>query len=62
MIEVRPLGMLNLIDQELQDQKIIAVPNRNPRYDEVHTLDKIFSHVRREIEHSSRYIRSWKAG
>jgi inorganic pyrophosphatase len=51
MIEVRPLGMLNLIDQDLEDQKIIAVPNRNPRYDEVHTLDQIFSHVRREIEH-----------
>src|SRR5260370_41765971 len=31
MVEVRPLGVLNLIDQNLRDEKIIAAPNRNPR-------------------------------
>ena len=51
LIEVRPLGVLNMVDQSAADQKIIAVPNRNPRYDEVQTLDQIFAHVRREIEH-----------
>src|SRR6266850_7126693 len=39
------------IDQDQTDQKILAVPNRNPRYDEIHTMDQIFIHVRREIEH-----------
>ena len=29
----------------------MAVPTRNPRYDEIHTMDQIFPHVRREIEH-----------
>lgn len=51
MIEVRPIGMLNMQDNEERDQKILAVPNRNPRYDQIYTLDQIFSHVRREIEH-----------
>jgi len=51
MIEVRPVGILNMVDDEEADQKIVAVPNRNPRYDEVHTMDQIFPHVRREIEH-----------
>ncbi|MEX2263813.1 MAG: inorganic diphosphatase [Bryobacteraceae bacterium] len=51
MIEVRPVGMLDMIDNTEADQKILAVPNRNPRYDQIHTLDQIFSHVRREIEH-----------
>jgi inorganic pyrophosphatase len=51
MIEVRPVGILNMIDQQEKDQKILAVPNRNPRYDEIHTIDQIFPHVRREIEH-----------
>src|SRR5207253_10689035 len=51
MIEVRPVGILNMIDQQASDQKILAVPNRNPRYDEIHTMDQIFPHVRREIEH-----------
>ena len=51
MIEVRPIGLLNMIDQQQSDQKVLAVPNRNPRYDEIHTIDQIFPHVRREIEH-----------
>jgi inorganic pyrophosphatase len=51
MIEVRPVGILNMVDNEEGDQKILAVPNRNPRYDQIHTMDQIFPHVRREIEH-----------
>src|SRR5471032_3249524 len=51
LIEVRPIGVLNMIDQDLSDQKVLAVPNRNPRYDEVHSMDGIFAHVRLEIEH-----------
>ena len=51
LIDVRPIGVLNMVDQQAHDQKILAVPNRNPRYDEVHTMDQIYPHVRREIEH-----------
>src|SRR5579884_1304548 len=51
MVEVRPVGLLHMVDQHEKDQKILAVPNRNPRYDEIHTMDQIFPHVRREIEH-----------
>ena len=51
MIEVRPVGILNMVDAEEGDQKVLAVPTRNPRYDQIHTMDQIFSHVRREIEH-----------
>ncbi|HZU25196.1 MAG TPA: inorganic diphosphatase [Bryobacteraceae bacterium] len=51
LIEVRPVGLLNMVDQHEADQKVIAVPNRNPRYEQIHTMDQIFAHVRREIEH-----------
>lgn len=51
LIEVRPVGILNMIDNKEGDQKVLAVPNRNPRYDQIHTMDQIFPHVRREIEH-----------
>jgi inorganic pyrophosphatase len=51
MIEVRPVGMLEMADEAGPDEKILAVPNRNPRYDEIHAIDQIFPHVRREIEH-----------
>lgn len=51
MMMVRPVGILNMIDGAERDQKILAVPTRNPRYEQVHTIDQVFSHVRREIEH-----------
>ena len=51
LIEVRPIGMLKMIDRKKHDQKILAVPNRNPRYDEVQNIDQIFTHIRHEIEH-----------
>ena len=51
LIEVRPVGILNMVDRDEQDQKVIAVPTRNPRYDQIHTMDQVFAHVRRELEH-----------
>lgn len=51
LIEVRPVGVLNMVDSEENDQKVIAVPTRDPRYDQIHTMDQVFSHVRRELEH-----------
>jgi inorganic pyrophosphatase len=51
LIEVRPVGVLNMVDGDERDQKVLAVPTRNPRYDQIHTMDQIFPHVRREIEH-----------
>ena len=51
MIEVRPVGLLNMVDNDERDQKVLAVPTRNPRFDQIHTLDQIFPHTRREIEH-----------
>lgn len=51
LIEVRPVGILNMVDQSEHDQKVIAVPRKDPRYAQVHTMDQIFSHVRRELEH-----------
>lgn len=51
LIEVRPVGILAMVDKDEFDQKILAVPERNPRYDPIHTIDQIFPHVRREIEH-----------
>jgi inorganic pyrophosphatase len=51
LISVRPVGMLSMVDQNEPDQKILAVPNRNPRFDQIHTIDQVFPHTLREIEH-----------
>lgn len=51
LMMVRPVGILNMIDSAERDQKILAVPTRNPRYEQIHTIDQVFPHTRREIEH-----------
>ncbi len=51
MMMVRPVGILNMIDSAERDQKVLAVPTRNPRYEQIHTIDQVFPHTRREIEH-----------
>jgi len=51
LMEARPVGLLNMLDERAKDQKILAVPNDNPRFDSIHTVDQVFPHVRKEIEH-----------
>ena len=51
LIEVRPIGMLEMLDQGKQDEKILAVGLNNPRYRDVHNYSEIYPHVLREILH-----------
>jgi len=51
LMMVRPVGVLAMVDQEEPDEKILAVPDHNPRFDQIHTIDQVFQHNLREIEH-----------
>ena len=51
LMEARPIGVLKMIDAKENDQKIVAVPNRNPRFESIHTIEQVFPHLRREIEY-----------
>jgi inorganic pyrophosphatase len=51
LMEARPVGVLNMIDSKENDQKILAVPTRNPRFDSLHTLDQVFPHTLKEVEY-----------
>jgi len=51
MTEVRPIGMLEMIDESETDHKFLAVPLWNPCFDQIRTMDEIPDHVRLEIEH-----------
>jgi len=61
VIEVRPIGLLSMVDQSAEDEKVLAVAARDPRYKEVHQYSEIYPHVLREIEHFFSSIRTWKA-
>jgi len=43
--------VLDLVDSSERDQKILAVPKSSPRYQEIATVDQVWPHMRREIEH-----------
>jgi inorganic pyrophosphatase len=51
LMEARPVGVLHMVDSNENDQKILGVPNRNPRFDSIHTIDQVYPHMRREIEY-----------
>jgi inorganic pyrophosphatase len=51
LIEVRPIGVLRMIDQGKKDEKILAVAESDPLYRDVHDCDQVFPHQLREIEH-----------
>jgi inorganic pyrophosphatase len=51
LVEARPVGMLEMVDQGKKDEKILAVSSGNPRYSEVHNYTDLFTHMLREIEH-----------
>jgi inorganic pyrophosphatase len=49
-VTVRPVGLLEMRDEKGQDTKILAVPVRDPRFDEVRDLTNVPAHLLREIE------------
>jgi inorganic pyrophosphatase len=51
LMEARPVGILHMVDQTESDEKILAVPNRNPRFESIHTIDQVFPHTLKEIEY-----------
>ncbi len=51
LVEVRPLGVFNLIDRGENDEKIIAVPTHDPFAEQMRGLGDIPRHALREIEH-----------
>jgi inorganic pyrophosphatase len=49
--EVRPIGVLDMMDQGKGDQKVLAVGSSNPRYKDVWNYTEIYPHILREITH-----------
>ncbi|HEY0264503.1 MAG TPA: inorganic diphosphatase [Granulicella sp.] len=51
VMEVRPIGMLEMTDQGQGDEKILCVGQGNPRYDDVQHYSEIYPHILKEITH-----------
>jgi inorganic pyrophosphatase len=51
LMEVRPIGVLCMVDQGKGDEKILAVAESDPLYREVKDCSQVFEHTLRGIEH-----------
>lgn len=51
LVRARPIALLNMIDGGEGDDKIIAVPKDDPRFEKTQDLGDINPHTLKEIEH-----------
>ncbi|TSC62857.1 MAG: inorganic pyrophosphatase [Parcubacteria group bacterium Gr01-1014_48] len=51
LCRVRPVALLNMLDSDEADDKIIAVPLDDPRWSETKDLSDINKHTLKEMEH-----------
>jgi inorganic pyrophosphatase len=58
LVAARPIGLLEMVDGDKQDDKILAVPVGEPLFDEVHNYSQIFPHQLRKISH---FFETYKA-
>jgi inorganic pyrophosphatase len=58
LVAARPIGLLEMIDGDNEDDKILAVPVGEPEFDEIHNYTQIFPHLLRKISH---FFETYKA-
>ena len=49
--EVRPIGLMEMMDQGVLDEKVLAVGKNNPRFTNVWNYTDIYPHMLKEITH-----------
>lgn len=62
LVEARPVAVMRMIDCGEGDDKIIAVPKSDPRFDEVQGLSDINPHTLKEIQHFFETYKSIEKG
>lgn len=51
LMEVRPIGLFIMCDEEGDDEKILAIPAKNPHYNHIEKLSDVPEHFLKEITH-----------
>jgi inorganic pyrophosphatase len=51
LVEARPVALMHMIDGGEGDDKLIAVPKSDPRFDGVHDLSDLNPHLVKEMQH-----------
>ncbi len=51
IVDARVIGYLDMLDNEEKDQKIIAVMDKDPRFEHIQSMADVPTHMLREIKH-----------
>lgn len=51
IVDAKVIGYLDMLDNDENDQKIIAVMDKDPRFEDIHSLSDVNKHTLREIKH-----------
>ena len=62
LVECKPIGVLNMIDNNSSDEKIIAVPINDPNYSTYNDIQDLPTHVFEEIRHFFKVYKSLEDG
>jgi inorganic pyrophosphatase len=50
LVEVRPVGIFRMKDRDIEDDKIMAVAARDPRFEHIKTVEDFGPHFKKEIQ------------
>lgn len=51
LVECRPIGVIKMIDNDMIDEKIIAVPINDPSWNSFENIDELPEHILEEMRH-----------
>jgi inorganic pyrophosphatase len=51
IIQARPIGIFRMLDRDLADDKVLAVPETDPLFSEYHDLKDVPPHFLQEVSH-----------
>jgi len=51
LVVARPIGLLKMVDDGKEDDKVLAVPVGEPDYADIHNFTQVFAHQLRKISH-----------
>jgi inorganic pyrophosphatase len=51
VLVARPIGVFNMLDQGIQDEKIVAFATDNPTFREIEDYTAVYPQILREVEH-----------
>ncbi len=57
LVAARPVGLIRLVDDGEQDEKIICVPAKDVRYDHITEMTQLSPHLPKELQHFFEHLK-----